>query len=203
MRALTFIAVALACLFVSVVSLRAQPRRSVIISTEAERDLANRQWELRHVGKIEREVLRTQPQRISLLQVREDYRRIQVINNEMLYAAGSGQALNYKSIADAMSDLKKRAARLKQVLMLPEAVDDDKGQRKPLSQDDRELKQLLRSLDELIVTVITNPVFKNFGVVDVQQTAKARHDLEEIVQLSGVIKKSAERLSKATTAQQD
>jgi hypothetical protein len=41
---------------------------------------------------------------------------------------------------------------------------------------------------------VDNPFFKEINVVDAQQTAQARHDLEEIIKLSEQLKKGSEEL---------
>ena len=58
------------------------------------------------------------------------------------------------------------------------------------------MKAALLSLDGSIMRFINNPIFKNPGVVEVEQAARARRDLDTIIEFSQLIKKDAERLSK-------
>jgi len=55
------------------------------------------------------------------------------------------------------------------------------------------MKASLLSLDGSIMSFIKNPIFKNSGVVDVEQAGKASRDLETIIELSNLINKDAQR----------
>ena len=52
------------------------------------------------------------------------------------------------------------------------------------------------TLHDLIVSFVTNPLFKNLGLVDAKLVTKASGDLRDIIQLSENIKKVAETLNK-------
>ncbi len=60
------------------------------------------------------------------------------------------------------------------------------------------LKSALSELGELITGFVNNPAFKSSNVVDARLAAKARRDLEGIIELSSGIKKCGEKLSKVT-----
>jgi hypothetical protein len=45
---------------------------------------------------------------------------------------------------------------------------------------------------------VKNPIFRNTDVVDVKHSASASRDLDGMIELSQLINKSAERLSKAS-----
>jgi len=47
-----------------------------------------------------------------------------------------------------------------------------------------------------IRSFVTNPIIENPNTVDAVQLPRARHDLESLIQLSGIIKKDADRLIK-------
>ena len=90
----------------------------------------------------------------------------------------------------------ERAERLNTNLALPEA---EKTIR-PTSTDavaPNQLKPPVIRLGRLIFSFVDNPFFKEASVVDTQLTAKARRDLEDIIELSGQIKKSTEQLGKS------
>jgi hypothetical protein len=81
--------------------------------------------------------------------------------------------------------------------MLPEP---EKGSKRPpveVGAEAGQLKTSLSALGELIYVFVRNPVFKEANVADVQRLAKARRDLDEIIELSGQVKKSSEKLRKA------
>ena len=51
-------------------------------------------------------------------------------------------------------------------------------------------------LGRLIFSFVDNPFFKEASVVDTQLTSKARRDLEDIIELSGQIRKTSEQMDK-------
>jgi hypothetical protein len=130
-----------------------------------------------------------------LTQINEDFERIQIINHALALAVASGADLDFKLVAQAASEIKKRAGRLKENLILPEDVE---GRPKASDQIEPErLRSSLVALDKLIISFVHNPGFKSVKVVDPQWSAAARRDLEEIIELSGRLKKSCEQLHRA------
>jgi hypothetical protein len=130
-------------------------------------------------------------------QVSEDFLRIQVVNSELMKAVSGGGALDLAFVEKSASEIKKRAGRLKDNLMLPEP---EKGAKRPAVEAGAEagrLRSSLSALGELIYGFVRNPVFKEAKVADVQMLAKARRDLDEIIELSGQVKKGSEKLRKA------
>ena len=140
---------------------------------------------------------RPQPLRSrSLAQINEDFARIQVENNSLAKALASGVELDPKFVAQAASEIRKRAGRLKENLILPEA-DEPRAKTKD-ALDPTQLKSALGTLDGLVVSFVTNPGFRSVNVIDAQWAVKARRDLEEIIELSGRVKTCGEQLQKAS-----
>lgn len=170
--------------------------------TRAERDLAARERQLRSVGKairIENDI--AQP-RVTLGQVKEDYVAIQAANNTILRMLSQGAGLDYKVIEEATSEIKKRASRLKSYMLTLQMVKENEDRRKNLVEiSTEEMKASLLSLDTAIVRLIDNSIFKNFNrVVDAEGAVKARDELDDIIDLSEGIKRSAKRAFKLARA---
>lgn len=131
----------------------------------------------------------------AIKQVQEDFLGIQQINAEVMHAYAAGEPPNYKHISAAMAEINKRAARLNMNLLLPTGQADA-----ALPNGGEAGKQAVRSplldLNDLINNFVTNPIFKNADTVDATTGAKAKHDLESIIDLSDRISKSADKLSK-------
>lgn len=129
-----------------------------------------------------------------LTQINEDFARIQLVNNALARAVASGEELDLKLVAQAASEIRKRAGRLRENLILPENV----GARPKGSDviEPEQLKASLVALDRLVVSFVNNPGFRSVKVVDPQWAAGARRDLEEVIELSGRLKKSCEHLDK-------
>jgi hypothetical protein len=130
-------------------------------------------------------------------QVRQDFKQIQVIRNEMVRDLLANKPLDYKSISDKTGEIYKRADRLKMYLMPPAPNDKEKNQNSPVEFNNEEMKGALVRLCNRIAIFIENPVLKTPGINDVEQSKKAGGDLMSIIQLSGNIKRSADRLNKA------
>jgi hypothetical protein len=166
----------------------------------ADADLSTREWQLRNIGRIKRVDVEVAPTTVTLGKIKEDYEGLQKANNNILTMLSTGRELDYRTIADASSEIRKRASRLKSYLLTLEMVKENEKRRKGSDEiTAAQMKASLLSMDASIVRFIANPIFRDFGkVVDVDNSIKARDDLDSIVELSEKIKKSAERTMKET-----
>jgi hypothetical protein len=158
------------------------------------------EMELRSVEKLGRTPTEKKPpERILYQQIREDYQRLQEVNNEMMgnvFRAGQpADAVDLTLVIKSLEEINKRASRLKTNLRLPTG-EEKQPQANPAISNIKELKTSLQMLDELIMSFIENPTFERPGVVDVEQSAKARRDLEGIVEHSQSLREQAKRLGK-------
>lgn len=135
-------------------------------------------------------------QRLVFAQISEDFLRIQIVNDELARALEPTGPLDFKLIAQAASEIKKRAGRLKYNLALPEPAERVKRPKLEV-ETGAQLRAALTTLGPLIAGFAHNPIFKETKVLDAQLSTKARCDLEEIIELSSQVKKSSEQLSKA------
>lgn len=133
--------------------------------------------------------------RPAFTQISEDFARIQMANNELARASASGVELDPKFVAQAASEIKKRAGRLRNSLALPEA--DELRPKAKAELEPSQLKAALNTLDGLVISFVSNPGFRSVKVIDAQWAVKARQDLEEIIELSGRVKTCGEQLHKA------
>lgn len=129
-------------------------------------------------------------------QVREDFKRIQILRNELVRNLKAGGPLDYAAISDKAGEINKRAGRLKAYLVPVNPEGDEEGQKNQVEFNGGQMTDALVTLCKRIESFVENPVFKVPEVVDVEQSAKAGGDLQRIIQLSAGIKKGAERLSK-------
>jgi hypothetical protein len=179
----------------AVAGIAAQSSRRDIERAENERDLALRSWNLRILQlQHDRAKSRKPLPRQALAQLQDDFVHLQIANKSMLRAVLIDHTLDPKFIAKSASEIKKRAERLNTNLALPSTEGTVESPDAEISAD--QLKPSVVKLGRLIFSFVDNPFFKEASVVDTQQTAKARRDLEEIIQLSARIKKSSDRLRK-------
>lgn len=127
-------------------------------------------------------------------QMKEDFKRIQIVRNRMVRSLLADDPLDYKLIADETGEINERAGRLRTHLMPPAPEDKGKPEEKRIDFDDDDMKGALIQLCNRIAYFIDNPTVKNPGTIDVDQSARARSDLSIIIELTANIKRSAERL---------
>lgn len=151
---------------------------------------------------MEKEAARPADERkpaLPLEQIAEDFERIQAVNNRMMAAVMRSDAPDYRLVSDSTAEIRKRAARLRSNLPLPEPEEKGGGRAADYKgpEDAAQLKAALLRLDRALMGFVKSPVFKNPDVFDADDAARARRDLEEVVELSRLLNKDAERLSKA------
>jgi hypothetical protein len=134
----------------------------------------------------------------ALEKVKEDFKRIQIVRNELVRSLLANQPLDFRFIGERAEELNERAIRLKSYLMPPVAENKEKGQQQPVELKSEEIKPALVRLCNRIVSFIENPILKNPGLTDVEQSAKAGDDLLNIIDLSSNIKRNADRLNKVS-----
>ncbi|MCA1614351.1 MAG: hypothetical protein LC800_09495 [Acidobacteria bacterium] len=130
-------------------------------------------------------------------QLREDFKSIQLLRNKIARRLLSEQPLDYKFVADEAEEINKRAGRLRSHLLPEPAEGGKKEPDAPVEIADSQMRDALATMCKRIDSFTENPLFKAPEVIDVQQSAKATRDLRHIILLSGGIRKTAERLSKA------
>lgn len=159
-------------------------------------------WELR-MAEVRRPPDQRRDSSLAYTQIREDYKQIQIVNNELARVVDASPSLDLKYIEKSISEIKKRAARLKENLMLPEGEktqEQQQQQQRPrpdIAANAKQMKSSLVVLDNLIMEFINNSIFDQTKKVDVQQGAKAKRVLEEIIEMSEQLKKCCEKLKKS------
>lgn len=131
-------------------------------------------------------------------QLGEDFRRIQVIRNDVARSLVGGGALDYARVSEQAVEVRKRALRMQTYMGLRDPKEEetrhhDAGAHAP---GEGELKQALVRLCRRIDSFVASPRFTSPGVVDVDGDAKAGRDLREIISLSEAVREGASRLGR-------
>ena len=156
-------------------------------NSPAQRDMQAREWALTHIPDEVNKHFRKE--QISLFaQIREDFTRLQLVNNEMMDTVFDKRNVDRKLIAATTAEINKRAARLSENLALPRIDDKTKNQKLDDVRNDSSLQTELLALDRCIMSFIANPLFKQPNVVNAQLALKARQDLDLIIRLSKQLK---------------
>ena len=136
----------------------------------------------------------------AIVNMRDDYKRIQILRNDIARNLVARKPLEYKLVTEQTAEINKRAGRLN-VYMLARVPDEEKANNSTELKSEEMVGALVR-LCKLIDSFTENPVLKNAGTVDSKGVAKAKddktnadRDLLAIIKLSASIRKKAESLS--------
>ncbi|CAN5845550.1 hypothetical protein BH18ACI4_BH18ACI4_26850 [soil metagenome] len=188
----TVFAMAAALLCMCASSASAQRTRPGTMS-ERDRNLRDREMQITLMEKGAKGSPKPEPQ-LLLREINEDFARLQVVNNEVKLKTSANAVLDFKYVSNAAAEIKKRSTRLRTNLVFPESAKTEKREQTLLTEG---LKSQLVKLDRLIRNFVTNPVFTDANVINTELAAKARGDLDEIIELSDKVKKHAANLNKA------
>lgn len=136
-------------------------------------------------------------------QTKNDFKRIQLVRNELVDLLVSKRPFEYKQLAEQAEEINKRAHRLKSFLMKPppeatQPPDGKKPEAAPPELDEAGMRSALVKLCNTIHSFTGNPMFKNPDVIDAEQPAKAGGELLSIIDLSESVKLNAGRMAKAS-----
>ena len=161
-------------------------------------DIGNREWNLANLRKDLRSNAGMEQQaRILLTALKDDFRQLQMINNDLMQrtlvdARKNPEAISSKEIRARLSEIHKRADRLRANLRLPnvelpkEAIDQELVSAQDLSKG-------LLMLDQLVMKFVENPIFQRPGILDTQQSMSAADDLGRVLRVTKVLKKLAKQ----------
>jgi hypothetical protein len=124
----------------------------------------------------------------TLAEVREDFSRIQLANDDLNTALSSQRAIDSHLIAKIASEIRSRAKRLKENLALPRPEKDSGPQTVSAAND---LRSSIVKLTKLIESFVSNPMLSQKHVVDATLSLQASRDLDDIIAVSGEIRKVA------------
>ena len=153
-------------------------------------DQSRREYQLRNFGREPNAPKDRHQIEALMAQTEEDFTRILTLHNEIARAIASKDALNYRFVSEAMAEIKKRGTRVQSSLVL-RLTDEDTPVKVTA---EPEIKDSLIKLCKEIRAFVTNPMIENPNTVDAEQLVRAKHDLESFIQLSGLIKKDADKL---------
>jgi hypothetical protein len=183
-----------ALIFFSSFALRAQDvyNQSTRDSRRAERDSRQRDlWELEKMKS--RRPRKPAEQQLAYQQIKEDFEQLQLRTHAL--SSEAGPALNYEQIRKEAGEIRKRAARLKSNLTLPEPEKEANTKESAAGLATVDLKPMINELDALVKRFVWSPVFQRPNVVDVEESVKASRDLEGIIKLSERLHKLAEAVA--------
>ena len=159
------------------------------------RDEQQREMQLRNLGAATAHA-NEKAVKAAVDQLNQDFKRIQIIRNDIAHALKVEGVLDYRRLSDQTAEVKKRALRMQSYLALRGSDAPGQNQAGQVDYDDTQMQDALVRLCKRIDSFVANPKFTSPLVADVGGTANAGRDLQEIIALSDGIKGSAERLSR-------
>jgi hypothetical protein len=179
---------------------RAQTTRAERVAARAEMEMRQRAlWDLE---KLKRDRPTRAPiARPDYIAVAEEFKQLQLVNYSLAGAADPKVPLDFARVRKESGEVRKRAARLKGYLSLPEVEDSKKQEKAAEIETPEALRAAVVRLDGLVNSFAWNPVFQQPDVVDLEQSTKASRDLAGILSLSEQIRRSAEELGKSIAKQ--
>jgi len=133
--------------------------------------------------------------RMVLLQIRMDFLRIQIVNDDLQAESRSIQP-DLKAIAKSASEIAKRAERLKGNLTLPGTERQQSLPDLKVGIGVEQLRGALSLLSDSIAAFVENPLFEHVGVIDATLSSQALRDLMKIIEVSRQVKRGSERLQR-------
>jgi len=162
------------------------------INDETYRELMNKERETKNFSRDDSDASRA----LLLKQNREDFKAIQSINNKMMADVYAGERIDYERTSAAIGQINTKAIRLKNNLSLPDAKNP---KRKDLTVSGaKEFKSALLLMDRSIMSFVTNPMFKERKVMEVEAATHASQDLADIITFSATLKRIADNLKSST-----
>src|SRR5438045_3581166 len=132
----------------------------------------------------------------AIVNMKEDFSRIQVLRNDIARNLVAHKPLDYSLVAEQAGEINKRASRLN-VYMRAHAAEAEKGNNLPELKSEEMIGALVR-LCKLIDSFTENPALKNAATVDSKDIAKSKEDkanadrdLLAIIKLSTSIQKKS------------
>lgn len=134
----------------------------------------------------------------AILNMKEDFTRIQILRNDIARNLIAQKPLNPKLLSEQTAEINKRASRLN-VYMRAHTEEEKENNLPELKSE--ELVDALVRLCKLIDSFTENPALKNAATVDSKEIAKAKEnkanadrDLLAIIKLSGSLQKKSDSL---------
>jgi hypothetical protein len=160
-------------------------------------NVSNREWALLNLRKdlLHPGVSLEQEARILLATLKDDFRKLQIVNNDLMQRTlielqKNPEAISIKEIRASLGEMQKRAERLRSNLRLPEVrIPKAEGMQEMASVPS--FTKTLVVLDDTVMKFVENPIFQQPRILDAQKSTSASEDLCKILRLTEALRKMA------------
>lgn len=122
-------------------------------------------------------------------EIKEDFEQIQKINADLFKLISVKTPLNYAVVLKFVSEINRRAIRLKSNLFSAEPKPKKEAKNKPQTvAEPQDIKTLVVDLDKSINSFVHSSIFQNVKLVNSEDSLKAQKDLETVINVSNAFK---------------
>lgn len=182
---------------VAVISAQVSPEKQIINAREEFFGLRTRSLELGRVKREAAKPLVTDNSTINFPAIKEDFERIQKLNEEVFKLTANKSPINYAFILKSVTEISHRSARLKSNLFQTDPTEQKEVKDNQPTEMSQSLKKHLEKLDKSVINFAHNSIFQNINLVNSQDSLKAQNDLETIIKASFAIQEEAKKLTKS------
>ncbi|CAA9384197.1 MAG: hypothetical protein AVDCRST_MAG74-722 [uncultured Pyrinomonadaceae bacterium] len=151
-------------------------------------DIKNRSIEMERMKREAYKLKFSENFTLKFPEIKEDFERIQKINDELLKLTAAKTSLNNSTVSKFVSEINRRAVRLRSNLFPAEPERKKEAKNKqPISVESKDVRTLLAVLDESINSFVHSSLFQNINLVNMADSLKAQKDLEAIINASSTI----------------
>lgn len=172
------------------------PEQAVLNARDQFFDIKKRSIELERMKREADKRPISENFKLKFPEIKEDFEQIQKLNNEILQLTAVKTPINYSSVFKFVSEIKRRAMRLKSNLFSVEPTDDKEAKNKRQIIETQDIKALLDILDKSINSFVHSSLFQNLNLVNPKELLSAQKDLETAIETSSAIKETAKKLAK-------
>jgi hypothetical protein len=185
MKEKLFLAIFLLAGFIGSTSAQSNPEQAILSARDEFFNIKSRSIELERTKRdaSKRPLDKDSPGKFP--EIKEDFEQIQKLNNSVLQLNSAEAPLNYQVVLKFVSEINRRAVRLRLNLFSAESKAKNKQHTAAASQD---IKTLLADLDKFINKFAHSSIFQNTKLVNSEDSLKAQKDLETVIAVSNSIK---------------
>lgn len=129
-------------------------------------------------------------------EIKEDFEEIQKINSGVIELIAKSP-VNYAAVLKFVSEINRRAIRLKSNLFSAESEQNkDEKNKRPTTVELPDIPALLDALDKSVNSFVHSSLFQNVRLVNTQDSLNAQKDLDTIIKTSFSLKEKVKKISK-------
>lgn len=152
-------------------------------------DIKNRSIEMERMKREANKPTVEENYTLKFPKIKEDFERMQKINDDLFKLIAAETPLDNSVVSKSVSEINRRAARLRSNLFSTETEQkNEAGNKQSSGAESPDLKTQLALLDEFVNKFVHNSIFQNINLVNASDSLKAQKDLETVINISNAIK---------------